>query len=113
MFGDTVEALTYPMVFDRGRLVPDYTATPAAAPMVGVDAQPGVSTELIAQRTSATEVRWTVIVPASVMVAPPLTENSIVRLRGEVFQVEGKPLAWLDDRTLGHYVLSLTVWEPQ
>lgn len=114
MFGSTLYLLTYPTVSDRGRPVPNYEGTPTEVAIRGVDLQPGASTELIAQRSDATEIRWTAIVPAVNM--PPaatITEDSIVRVPGgEVCQVQGKPLAWLDDGPLNHYVVYLSEWSP-
>lgn len=114
MFDDRFDVLTYPTVPDRGRDVPDYTATPTAVPVAGVDLQPGASDELIAQRSDATAVRWTAYVPyASIPAGVALTDATIVRVRGRRHQVNGQPLEWGDGSSrLDHLVVALVSWEP-
>jgi hypothetical protein len=115
MFRSAVEVLTYPTISDRGRLVPDYTATPTAVQVPGVDLQPGASTELVAQRNDTTAIRWSVYVPiASVPAGVEITEDSIVRVPdGEECQVDGRPSAWVDGSPLDHLVVLLKAWDPQ
>ena len=109
MWRSTITLLTYPTVSDRGRDVPDYTATPTETPVPGVDVQPGASTELVAQRREATAVRWSVYVPpASLPTGVQVTEGSIVRVPGgEVCQVDGRPMAWIEGSPLDHYLVAL------
>lgn len=115
MWNSTIEKLTFPTVSDYNRLVPDYTAEPTGVPIRGVDLQPGASTELESpQRRDATEVRWTVFVKPSSLTAAGVTldQKSIVRVPGgEVCQVDGRPMAWLDGSPLDHFVVTLTAWE--
>lgn len=115
MWGSTVELLPYPLINDRGRLVPDLSQDPTPVPIRGVDLQPGASTELVAQRSDSTAVRWTVFVPpSSIPAGHSITEDSIIRVLGaEVCQVDGRPLAWIDGSPLDHYVVALVAWEPQ
>ena len=112
MWRSTIEVLTFPTVRDRGRDVPDFTATPTAVPIRGVDVQPGASTELAAQRRDATLVRWTVYVgPGSVPEGVSLTEGSIVRLAGgDVCEVDGLPMAWVEGSAVDHILLALKEW---
>lgn len=111
MFRQTIWVQTYPTEQDYGRDVPNYDAEPEEVEVAGVDVQPGASTELIAQRSNATAVRFTVIVPAAVWPGG-ITEGSIVRVpSGEICQVDGRPMAWLDGSPLDSYVLILTDWE--
>jgi hypothetical protein len=114
MFADTIEVLTYPTVLDYGRPVPDFTQNPAAVPVAGVDAQPGASSELIAQRAAGSAVRWSVFVPHRVLPAGvTLSESSIVRFRGRRYEVDGDPLEWGDGSgPLDHLVVALVSWEP-
>lgn len=112
MFGETVAVLTYPTILDRGRNVPDYDQAPTAVDIDGCDVQPGASTELLAQRRDATGVRWSVFIPAG---RKPdgvlLSERTIMRVRGETFQVDGRPAEWLDGGPLDYYGVLLVAWE--
>lgn len=105
---DTVEVLTYPTTRDRGRDVPDYSQTPTAVAVPVFSVQPGPSTELVAQRSDATAVRWTVWAPPG----SPFTDDSIVRYGGRVYQVDGEPQAWRSiSGRLDHMVVALVSWE--
>lgn len=105
MWQDTVEVLTYPTVTERGKQVPDYTATPTAAPITGVDVQPGSSTELPPGPVTGTAVRWTVFMRG----APALSDKSIVRYLGRVYQVDGEPDTWAG--SLAYRVARLVDWK--
>lgn len=113
MFGSTVEVLTFPTTTDRGRDVPDFSADPTAVDVPGVDLQPGASAELVAQRRAGTSVRWTIYVPpAAIPDGTVITEGSIIRVpSGEVCQVDGRPMAWIDGSPLDHYLVALVAWE--
>lgn len=115
MWGSTVELLNYPLISDRGRLVPDLSQDPEAIPIRGVDLQPGASTELVAQRSDSTAVRWTMLIPpSSIPAGEQITEDSIITVTaGDICQVDGRPLAWIDGGPLDHYVVALVAWEPQ
>lgn len=115
MFSDTVEVLAYPTVRDRGRDVPDYTQDPTPTAISGVDLQPGPTTELAAQRSEGTAVRWTVYVPRNVIPdGTELTRSTIMRVRGRRYQVDGDPLEWGDGSDpLDHLVVALVSWEPR
>lgn len=104
MWQDTVEVLTYPTVTERGRTVPDYTATPTAVSISGVDVQPGSSAELQdADRREGVQIRWTVYIKGN----PSLTGH--MRYLGRVFKVEGEPLTW--GGPMAHRVVSLVDWQ--
>lgn len=112
MFDDSLDVLTFPTVSDRGRQVPDYSATPTSVTITGVDAQPGASTELIALQREGVELRWTVYVPLEQIPAGvSLNARSIVRVAGDRCQVNGQPMRWAGD--LGCLVLALTEWSKQ
>lgn len=109
MFDDSLDVLTFPTVSDRGRQVPDYSATPTSVTITGVDAQPGASTELIALQREGVEIRYSVYVPLGVIPSGVLlSARSIVRLRGEMCQVNGQPQQWTG--ALGFLLLALTEW---
>lgn len=112
MFADTIDVVVFPTVRDRGRDVPNYSAAPASStPVAGVDAQPGASAELVAQRRDATLIRWTVWVPTKVIPAGvTLDDNTIVRFRGRLYEVDGDPMAWTAGDPLDHLVLLLKAW---
>lgn len=105
MWQDTVEVLTYPMITERGKQVPDYTATPTAVSVTSVDVQPGSSTELPVGERTGSSVRWSVFMRG----APALTDKSIVRYLGRVYQVDGEPDTWAG--TLAYRVARLVDWK--
>lgn len=110
MFDESVDVLVFPTVRERGRDIPDYTQEPTAAPIRGVDIQPGASTELLAEHREGTEVRYTVFVPVHrVPTGVVLSAGSVVRVYGDVFEVDGRPLQWRGS-SLAHYVLFLVDW---
>ena len=109
MFDDTVYVLTYPTRVVRGKTIPDYTATPIAAAITGVDVQPGASVELTVEQRQGVEVQWTVFVPAErIPSGVTLNAGSIMRVDGEVFQVQGRPNLW--SGSLGYRMVALTAW---
>lgn len=112
MFADTLDVLTFPTVRDHGRDLPNFAAEPVdSIPLVGVDAQPGASSELVAQRRDATLIRWTVWVPARIVPAGlVLDDDTVVRFRGRLYEVDGDPMAWVDGSPLDHLVLLLKRW---
>lgn len=112
MFADTIDAVTFPTVADRGRQVPDTSADPLSdVPISGVDAQPGASSELVAQRRDATVIRWVVWVPTDIVPAGvQLTKDGIVRFQDQLYQVDGDPMRWVDGGPLDHLVLLLKTW---
>lgn len=113
MFDDAVTVVQFPTVRDRGRDVPDLAADPTSGvELVGVDVQPGASTELVAQRRDATLIRWTVWIPAAVVPAGMvITDASIVRFRGLLYQVDGDPQVWLTGAPLDHLIVLLKAWK--
>lgn len=106
MWDDTVSVLNYPTVTERGVTRPDLTATPTEVAVTGVDVQPGVSVELAdADRREGTSIRWTVFLSD----VPVLSDKSIVRWQGRVYQVDGEPATWGGD--LAYRVAFLVDWK--
>lgn len=113
IFTGVLQVLTYPTILDRGVPVLDYSATPTEVPITGVDIQPGASTELTAQRREGVAVRWSVFVPVTAIPdGVTLDEGTVVRVLGDVCQVDGRPMAWVSGSRLDHYVLLLAAWNP-
>lgn len=114
MWGSTVDAVTYPMVADRGRQIPDYSAQPTLVAIKGVELQPGASTELTDQHLDLTAVRWTLYIKLGSLTESgvTLTDKSIVRVLGADYQVMGVPGGWVDGSPLDHIVAYLEAWQP-
>lgn len=99
---ETVHVLTYPMIKERGKQIPDTSAEPARDAVPWCDVQPGVSVELQAERRDSTSISWTVFAPAGA----PIGTDSIVEVRGDPYQVDGEPQDWTT-----YLLVLLTRWE--
>lgn len=105
MFDDSFEVLTFPTVTDRGRPIPNYAGTPTSVSVSGVDVQPGGSTELLAEHRIGNAIRFTIYDPHMTV----LSAAAILRVRGEVVQVDGDPEVW--PGTLPHQVIRCVAWK--
>lgn len=110
MYDDTVEVLVYPTQRVRGRDIPDYTATPTATPIYYVDMQPSASVEETTHRVSTSD-GWDLFVrEESIPAGVELTEKTLIRWRGNRYEVEGKPAVWTG--LLAHTICHLIDWAP-
>jgi hypothetical protein len=109
VFDDTIEVLSYTSITVRGRVVPDYSSTPTAVPITGVDVQPGVTQEMVETHRAGSEVQFTVYIPAErIPAGVTINALSVIRYDGERFQVSGRPDKWTGH--LAHRVVYLTDW---
>lgn len=105
MFADSFEVLTFPTVTERGRQIPNYAGTPTSVTVTGVDVQPGATSELVAERRVGNAIRYTIYDPN----LTALSAASILRVYGEVVQVEGDPEVWRG--SLPHQVIRCIAWK--